>query len=125
MPRDGYTYDQIIDDMSALKEQGIRTAEIQVMPRPVSSTFLESCLSSTLSARVSDALQRADILNETGYLREDPRKRKWVDVVRRTIVGKSNDSLVADESCVSERMNVAWAFHEFTGQFVERYLDFC
>merc|ERR1712228_40771 len=56
---------------------------------------------------------------------EDARNRKWVSVVRKALSGKTSDTLVSDESCLAEEMNVAWAEHEFTSQYAEEILNFC
>lgn len=45
------------------------------------------------------------------------------EVVRGVV--PRNDSLVADESPLSELLNVAWASHEITSQYGGHILDFC
>jgi hypothetical protein len=35
----------------------------------------------------------------------------------------AGDSLVADKSPIAEELNVAWAMHEITAEFIERTLD--
>eukprot|EP00419_Tripos_fusus_P009266 CAMPEP_0172663670 /NCGR_PEP_ID=MMETSP1074-20121228/6087_1 /TAXON_ID=2916 /ORGANISM="Ceratium fusus, Strain PA161109" /LENGTH=423 /DNA_ID=CAMNT_0013479705 /DNA_START=59 /DNA_END=1330 /DNA_ORIENTATION=- len=126
MARDGFTWDQVEDDFLILKDQGIRTAKLKVKPHKVDADFLSPCLDKAVAEKAVRSLQRnGTILDEHGFLTQDARSRVWVEPIRMAIQGRSNDTLKADESCISERMNVAWAFHEFTAQFAEEMLDFC
>jgi len=126
MPRDGMTWDQVEDDFQALKDQGVRTAKLRVKPHRVDAAFLSPCLGKVLAEKAAESLQKnGTILDEHGFLMQDARARDWVEPIRTAIEGRSEDTLKADESCISERMNVAWAFHEFTAQYAEEMLDFC
>lgn len=126
MERDGFTWDQIEDDFLTLKAQGIRTSKLKVKPHKVDAAFLSPCLGEALAEKAVESLQKnGTILDEHGFLMQDARARFWVEPIRTAIEGRSEDTLKADESCISERMNVAWAFHEFTAQYAEEMLDFC
>lgn len=125
MDIDGFTLDGIDDDLIALRAKGVRAAKIKVHPHEVTPAFLEDCLSPELARRVVEALKKHSVLDNEGYLKEDSRSGAWVKPIQPIIEGRSNDTLVPDESCISEKMNVAWAFHEFTGEFAEDMLDFC
>merc|ERR1712039_600007 len=82
------------------------------------------CLSEDLAKAVVDILTDDGVLVD-GYFTEDARIRTWVRPVRAVIKGKSDDTLVADGSCLAELMNVAWAKHEMTAQYVAEMFDFC
>lgn len=125
MPRDGMTADMVEDDYLALQARGVRVAKLEVGPRPVTADFLERCLSPELAKKVAEAMRGSGLLDREGLLKQDARGRKWVGVVEPIIKGKSSDTLVPDESCLSERLNVAWAFHEFAAQYATEMLDFC
>jgi hypothetical protein len=57
-----------------------------------------------------------------GMLADDPRRTGWRTVLLPHIPS-SIDSLVADESPVSEVLNAAYAMHEFTDMHIDALLD--
>ena len=57
-----------------------------------------------------------------GMLADDPRRTGWWTVLLPHIPS-SIDSLVADESPVSEVLNAAYAMHEFTDMHIDALLD--
>ena len=75
-------------------------------------------LQPALAKRVTAALREATLLDAKGYLVEDPRRTPWRQVVG-AVVPASVDTLVADESPISE----AFAFHEFTDAHLASVLD--
>merc|ERR1719401_1315668 len=111
--------------MEELKAQGIRTAEMVVEPLPVTTAFLGACLDAEAAEAAVKALRKAGVVDADGYQTVDSRARRWVRPVKKAIKGKSKDTLVPDESCISELMNVVWAQHEFTADRAEEMLDFC
>eukprot|EP00429_Kryptoperidinium_foliaceum_P068125 CAMPEP_0176066770 /NCGR_PEP_ID=MMETSP0120_2-20121206/33323_1 /TAXON_ID=160619 /ORGANISM="Kryptoperidinium foliaceum, Strain CCMP 1326" /LENGTH=329 /DNA_ID=CAMNT_0017400379 /DNA_START=27 /DNA_END=1016 /DNA_ORIENTATION=+ len=125
MPRDKSTAAAVERDMQVLRSKGIRSKEIPVRPVPVTEEFLAQCFDKATAADVLRAMQADKLLDHQGLLAEDARRRVWVKTVRTAIAGRSSDTLEADESCMAELLNVAWAQHEFTSQFAEEMLDFC
>ena len=70
------------------------------------------------------ALRAANYLDpQTHSLVDDPRQSNWRDVLRAH-VPESKDNFVADESPVSEVMNVARAMHELSRDGVKEAIDF-
>lgn len=126
MPRDTRTASGVRRNMLLLKRSGKRVAEIKVHPVPVTAGLLRPCLGPELAQAAVASLHAAGgVLDDAGMLLEDARGRNWVPAVQSAIQGKSADSLEPDESCVAEAMNVAWAMHEMTSQFADKYFDFC
>ena len=75
-----------------------------------------------LAAKVFAVLRRGGELDAAGMLTRDPRASRWRDAVR-PVVPASVDSLVPDASPLSEVLNAAWAYHEFTDAFLDESLD--
>eukprot|EP00913_Durusdinium_trenchii_P023023 g21618.t1 len=103
----------------------VRTGELRAEPQKVSAQFLTKCLKEDQAQRLSKAFQEQHLVDSQGFLREDPRHRRWIATAESVLGFDAPDSLVADESCLAEVMNVAWAKHEFTAQFAEEIFDFC
>jgi hypothetical protein len=56
----------------------------------------------------------------TGLLLEDPRSSRWREVVTNAVPTiKTYDSLVADDSALSEIFNLAYAYHEITDEYAD------
>jgi len=55
-------------------------------------------------------------------LRINSNTMDWPSLFRGAI---NTTSDVAVEACLPERLNVAWAYHEFTAQYADDMLDFC
>jgi hypothetical protein len=82
----------------------------------------ENGLSAEDSAAVVAALAK-EHLDESGFILSDPRQfPDWRAPVRTVL---PDAPLEADASAISERMNVAFARHEFTSEHVETWLSFC
>ena len=75
------------------------------------------------SEQMVRALHDAGFIDkESDELMEDPRHSNWRAIVSQY---SQRDSLIADESSISEIMNVAWGKHELTRDGVEEALKFC
>mmetsp|Transcript_67024 Transcript_67024/g.187387 ORF Transcript_67024/g.187387 Transcript_67024/m.187387 type:complete len:326 (-) Transcript_67024:77-1054(-) len=125
MPRDKRTAAAVARELGELRGRGIRSSELLVKPAPVTEQLLGQCLDAEPAADVLRAMQADKLLDEHDMLKDDARRRMWVKTVREAIAGRSTDTLVGDESCLSELFNVAWAQHEFTSQYAEEMLKFC
>jgi len=126
MSRDSWTDRSGRQATESLKRQGVRAASISARPLPLTEAYLSQCLSDpNLRAAVIKAMRQSGDIDAKGLLKYDARESNWREPVRKVIAGRSADTLVADQSCLSELMNVAWSFHEFTGEMSEQILDFC
>lgn len=96
----------------------------EVAPQRPSAAFFASRiggLTRAAATRLHAALEGAGLLDGDGMLKEDPRRSPWRAAIAAapglaaslpgTAPG-SADSLLPDESAVSEALNVAWAMHE-------------
>lgn len=125
MAQDSFTCDSAHQQYLSLKAAGVRAGEIAAPPRRLTVGFLSKCLNAKLAGKVIKALSDAGYLDDKGRLAADPRASNWRKHVHAAIEEESSDTLVADKSCLSELMNVAWSFHEFTGEYTGKMLDFC
>ena len=81
-----------------------------------------SDISTEQSMNIVQSLRNHSYLDPLGYLSQDPRRSNWRSVVRQFA---GNDTLIADESKLSEVMNVAFGYHELTRDGVQEGLDYC
>jgi len=114
-------YERLVEDY---KKNGYNIRAQFIPPLPVIPTFFSDrieAISPKTSRLMVAALREADLLDESGMLRENPRGSAW-----RTTLQKfaGTDSLVADESPISEVLNVAYAQHEMSSDFVDDMIDF-
>jgi len=93
-------------------------------PLPVTPTFfsdrIESISTETSKLMVA-ALREEKLIDESGKLLENPRGSDWRKCLRKFA---GSDSLVADKSPISEVLNVAFAQHEMSSEFVDEMIDF-
>lgn len=135
MPRDQRTASMVQKCMRKLRQGGVATAEIAVPPaKPTAGFFLQRIerLAPAAAIQLHGALKRAGLLDADGYLADDPRRTEWREVLRADaklmaqLPGPSpngpSDTLRADESAVSEALNVAWAMHEIVSDQIEATL---
>mmetsp|Transcript_11723 Transcript_11723/g.38587 ORF Transcript_11723/g.38587 Transcript_11723/m.38587 type:complete len:301 (-) Transcript_11723:15-917(-) len=117
--------------VEALKARGVDAEEFLVDERPLTAESFYSSTALGVPALPSQALaddlmgalkSHDDLLNEKGFLVEDPRHSNWRDAAR-TVVPPDVDSLEPDASPISEILNEAFAFHEFTDAFLDESLD--
>jgi len=80
-------------------------------------------LSDAASALAVKTLRSNGYLDERGMLREDPRQSEWRSVLW-DVARTRSDRLVADDSGISELMNVAWSMHEITDEYLDEAFDF-
>jgi len=93
-------------------------------PLPVTPTFfsdrIESISPETSKLMVA-ALREAELIDKSGKLLENPRGSPWRECLKKFA---GSDSLVADKSPISEVLNVAFAQHEMSSEFVDEMIDF-
>lgn len=131
MARDERRAAAIARQLHQLRAAGVDAAELVVHPEPLSAEALHRrgpgpgglvLPTEELAAKVFAALRRGGELDAAGVLTRDPRASRWRDAVR-PVVPASVDSLVPDASPLSEVLNAAWAYHEFTDAFLDESLD--
>jgi hypothetical protein len=74
------------------------------------------------STSIVNSLKKDGYIDDVGFLLQDPRQSDWRLAVRQF---SGSDNLIADESPLSEVMNVAYGMHEMTRDGVLEGLDFC
>jgi len=122
---DPYTATVVQDNLAELRQLGVNASEIVANPLPVTSSLLERAMSAPDANAVLDAFRAGGLLDKDGFLLQDPRGSDWREVLIAKEKVPQGDSLIADESPLSELLNVAFARHEFTSQFGLEPLDFC
>jgi len=122
--RDVGTAARVSAAINDLKTRNVRVGEIRLEPRPITTSFLQGCVSEADAASLIQAFKDASVVDDEGFLRENSRLREWVPAARRALPN-SPDTFEPDESCLSELMNVAWAQHEFSAQYAKEIIDFC
>lgn len=114
------------------RKQSLDTAKIlvhKVLEQPISpGFFLEhgAVQSIEVSEKIHKALLAAQLIDSASFLLlEDPRRSDWRVALQKALpeVFPSQDSLIADESPLSELMNVAWAYHEITDDSLKETFD--
>ena len=134
MHRDARTSALVQRCVKKLKQSGTpHAAALEVMPaKPTASFFMQRIerLTHESATALHAALKKAKLLDEEGHLAIDPRRSAWRDAVRGAGgglheqlpgpgAGGAPDTLVSDESAVSEALNVAYAMHEIVSDQIE------
>lgn len=133
MERDGRTSAMVDKCVAKLTKNGLKAAQILAPSLPIDDAFFSNRivgLSGHASQRLRHALERASLLDGQGKLRDDPRRSDWREAVRAApgaptlseqlpgVAPGHADSLQPDASALSEELNVAWAMHEITADFM-------
>jgi len=124
MARDRRVGELVASDMESLKRQGVVVGEIVLKPLPVTTSMLERCVAKNIAVQILQSLRAKGHVDSSGFLKQDPRLRAWVRDVAAT-VPETLDTLVRDESCIGEELNVAFAMHEFSAEHAHTMFDFC
>ena len=101
-----------------------------IYPKIIDNSYFfdhSEALSLSDSALVVGALKKYNIVSPvSGLLLGDPRRSTWRDVVSTALphVVPSRDSLLADQSAVSELLNLAYAMHEVTDDYLKEVFAF-
>jgi len=129
MPLDSKVANAVNRNLKELRAQHVRMGEQKVRSQPVTQEFLERQgvgLSHEAAEELLVTFRLREIINSTGFLEKDPRNGDFgariMNAVKHTNKGIAYE---ADESALSELLNVAWAKHELTSQYTGMMLDFC
>jgi hypothetical protein len=76
------------------------------------------------STKIFQFLKKGDFLDTNGELIRDPRGSDWRGVLKGADLNLGTDSLQADLSPISEVLNVAYAMHELTSEYMTETLAF-
>ena len=128
MASDGHTSRAVgrsIEQLNKKSVGGVAVAAQHVcQSKVISPSYFHDhgqALSAADSATLVAALTAAGMIDAaTGKLKDDPRMTEWRQVVSKALphVVPSKDSLKPDESAVSELLNMAWAAHEITDEYL-------
>eukprot|EP00811_Abedinium_folium_P015849 NODE_247_length_3296_cov_8.165983.p1 GENE.NODE_247_length_3296_cov_8.165983~~NODE_247_length_3296_cov_8.165983.p1 ORF type:complete len:803 (-),score=129.90 NODE_247_length_3296_cov_8.165983:773-3181(-) len=127
--RDVTTGARVREAIAKLRRQGARAAELVVGPKCVTDNFFSERIAHVtpaVSTAMACALKVHGWLDDEGFLLEDPRTSggAWRECIVKHAAALG-DTLVADASPIVEELNVAWAMHEITGEWVEEALEWC
>mmetsp|Transcript_11849 Transcript_11849/g.22613 ORF Transcript_11849/g.22613 Transcript_11849/m.22613 type:complete len:397 (-) Transcript_11849:144-1334(-) len=126
MPRDSYTALVVEENVRHLRRMGIPAVALEARPVPVSPNFFSDRIPwvSPAALRIAvEALRREKFLDPEYLLFNDPRQSDWRTVLQGLELVEG-DNLGPDESNIAEILNVAWASHEITSDFMNETLDF-
>ncbi len=127
MERDKALHARIEAVVSKLKSSGALVELIRIKPLALKYNFFSdriTGLSELLSAKIYNLFLNAKIIDKKGFLLEDPRASSWRESLSSISAEISPDSLIADKSPIAEEMNVAFAFHEITSDFMDKTFAF-
>lgn len=122
MPRDERMAAGVAATVAGLSSAGRVAVALPVLPLAVADAFFSDRIpgiDAAASAAAVAALRAAGLLNSTGYLVDDPRRSGWRDALAPLARRLRGDTLEPDASAVAEELNVAWARHEITADFVQ------
>lgn len=124
--RDDRTVSMISRDMAEFRTRNVPVEEFRVPPRAVTVSYLQTAipsLSATLARDVLTALSEKGYLGADGHVLSNPRSSAWRSALDH-IKDRLGDSLIADQSPLSEELNRAYAGHEITSDYFSDVLDF-
>eukprot|EP01083_Nonionella_stella_P093544 262204_1 len=132
MRKDGRTSGIVKREAQLLKKNENISTVCWVDPTAIDTSYFYRKIGGELTLADSEKMQQAlkenGYLDEKDFLAEDPRQSDWRYVIQSAIgqerLNKMFDGLVADESAISESMNVAFALHEIAAQCVHEMFDF-
>eukprot|EP00978_Attheya_sp_CCMP212_P004397 scaffold9605_cov45-Attheya_sp.AAC.5 len=126
MNRDRRTEKRAKEVVTAFDKENIPAKHIQLGPLLISPEYFSERIETVdmaLSKRMVGELKIANIIDKDGILLDDPRRCNWRSAIAQT-ASEISDSLVADESPLSEVINVAWGMHEMARDGVKDALGF-
>lgn len=120
MEKDINLAENIIAAQEGLSLHNIDTAKYAVKSKQINEAFLQYYYIPHADLIVQSLLAADYIDKTTGLLLEDPRSSRWREVVTNAVPTiKTYDSLVADDSALSEIFNLAYAYHEITDEYAD------
>jgi hypothetical protein len=114
MPKDAERARMVAASIVQLKSNHVDAREIQCEALAVSGEFLAARipgLTHTVADGIVDVLRHKSFLDDKGFLKKDGRSTPWKKAAEEAKVLPAGFSL---ERHVTEELNVAYAYHEFT-----------
>ncbi|TKW37104.1 hypothetical protein SEVIR_1G027000v4 [Setaria viridis] len=114
MPKDAERAGLVADNMGKLKAKRVDVREIRCGDFAVSAEFLAERvpgLTRAVADALVDVLRRKGFVDEKGFLKKDGRSTPWKKAAEEAKVLPEGFHL---ERHVTEELNVAYAYHEFT-----------
>lgn len=129
MARDQRTAAGVAEMTNALAEQGVAVLKMEVQPQPLTPFFFSSRsrdISDSVSTAIYSTFQRAGLLDESGFLQDDPRQtsKQWQQLLKQHVPAAKKMNLNVDESTVHEELNLAWAGHELISDNISSVFQF-
>ena len=128
MKRDEYSSGQIAQIMSSKPIPSLK--EIVASPLPLFPSYFYDHgqhLSKQDSRQLVNALIEEGLVDaNTKLLKDDPRGSSWRQIARKALpkLVPLYDNLIADQSGISELLNLAWAMHEITDEQLVQTFEF-
>lgn len=120
MPRDERTAEFIAKNIEQFKKAGVTTIESRLKPRAIDPDYFyhESFgkITQDESAAMLNTLSTFNLVDDDGYLTDDPRSFDDDHVNALRLHAPEWDSLLPDQSDVRELLNVAYATHELSSE---------
>jgi len=120
MPRDERTAEFIAKNIEQFKKAGVTTIESRLKPRAIDADYFyhESFgkITQDESAAMLNTLSTFNLVDDDGYLTDDPRSFDDDHVNALRLHAPEWDSLLPDQSDVRELLNVAYATHELSSE---------
>jgi hypothetical protein len=127
MPRDEATSKLVRTEIRYLRQLGVRVAELEVHPSPVSTELLHhngTGLDLHLAARVAEALQAAGFFDDQFFLLTDPWSSSWATALLHLEVEVGGFG--AGTSRLDELLNIAFAMRGCVSRhFMQQIIQFC
>ena len=126
MTRDSFLSSSISAFVRKADSPSVR--EMTLAPKTITPDFFsdKGHLTTVDSRTLVQSLMAAGHLSKDGQLLEDPRRSDWRPAASKALPGvvPNIDSLVADESGISELLNMCWAQHEISNDNLHLMYDF-
>jgi len=128
MQRDLMKANAIINDVKILSNHSIPVISFKILSKQIDYNYFNKsgCLSQLDSKKLVESFIDDKIVSlETKELLCNPRECDWRNIAFKILptIFPAVDSLLADKSCVSEVMNVAYAYHEMTDEYIDEILN--
>lgn len=114
MPKDAERARMVADSMGKLRAKRVDVREIRCDDFAVSAEFLAERvpgLTRAVADALVDVLRRKGFVDEKGFLKKDGRRTPWKEAAEEAKVLPEGFGL---QRHVTEELNVAYAYHEFT-----------
>lgn len=126
MSRNARDMKKITANLSALKRAGVPGREWIVEPRAFTGEFCARKLPKLGRENCDEfvgKLREGGFLNPEDFIKKPPRRSGWQEIAGPTAALIGDNLQDFDASPLAAAMNVAWAFHEMTSEFMGDALD--